>query len=51
METFFEFLKEHTMKVINFKKKKTKLLIKEQQESYEMLKSVIFAKKNLKINI
>ena len=32
---FCEFSREHAMKVINFKKKKMKLLKKEQQESYE----------------
>ena len=31
---FFEFLTEHEMKIINSKKKKIKLLTKEQQESY-----------------
>ena len=35
MKNFCEFLKEHTMKIINFKKEKMKLLIEEQQESYE----------------
>ena len=38
MKTFCEFLREHTMKTINFKKKKMKLLTKEQQESYENAK-------------
>ena len=33
-----EFLREHVMKTINFKKKKMKLLKKEQQESYENAK-------------
>ena len=36
------------MKIINFKKKKMRLLTKEQQESYEMQKSIIFVKKHLK---
>ena len=36
MKKFCEFLKEHTM--INFQKKKMKLLTKEQQESYENAK-------------
>ena len=36
---FCEFLRKHAMKIINFHKKKMKLLIKEQ-------KSVIFIKKN-----
>ena len=35
MKKFCEFLREHTMKIINFKKKIMKLLTKEQQESYE----------------
>ena len=35
MKKFSEFLREHAMKIINFKKKKMKLLTKEQQESYE----------------
>ena len=30
MKKFREFLREHTMKIINFKKKKMKLLTKEQ---------------------
>ena len=52
MKKFCEFLREHAMKIINSKKKKVKLLPKEQQESYEnMQNSVIFVKKNLKINI
>ena len=34
-----KFLREHAMKTINFKKKKMKLLTKDQQESYENPKS------------
>ena len=33
MKKFCEFLREHAMKIINFKKKKITLLTKEQQES------------------
>ena len=33
-----ESLREHTMKIINFKKRKMKLLTEEQQESYENAK-------------
>ena len=51
MKTFFESLREHAIKKINFKKKKLKLLNKEQQKSYENAKSVIFVKKNFKINM
>ena len=51
MKKFAESLKDHTMKIINFKKKKMKLLTKEQQNNMKMQKSVIFVKKNLKINI
>ena len=38
MKKFCEFLREHAMKIINFKKKKIKLLTKEQQESHENIK-------------
>ena len=38
MKKFCEFLRKHAMKIINFKKKKVKLLTKEQQESYENAK-------------
>ena len=51
MKKFCEFLTEHAMKIINFKKRKMKLLTKQQQESYENQKSGIFLKKNSKINI
>ena len=50
MKIFCESLREHAIKKINLKKK-MKLLTKEQQESYENAKSVIFVKKNLKRNI
>ena len=51
MKKFCEFLRMHAMKIINFKKKKMKLLVKEQQDHMKMQKSVIFLKKDLKINI
>ena len=35
MRKFCEFIREYPIKTINFKKKKMKLLIKEQQESFE----------------
>ena len=38
MKKFNECLREHTMNIINFKKKKIKLLTKEQQESYKNAK-------------
>ena len=38
MKKFCESLRKHAMKIINFKKKKMKLLTKEQQESYENAK-------------
>ena len=47
MKKFCEFLREHIIKIINFKKKKMKLITKEQQESYENAKTCY----NLKINI
>ena len=51
MKMFYEFLREHSLKIINSKKKELRLLTTEQQESMKMLKSVMFVKKNLKINI
>ena len=38
MKNFCEFLRGHTTKIINFKKKKMKLLTKEQKESNKNLK-------------
>ena len=38
MKKFCESLREHAMKITNFKKKKMKLLTKEVQESYENTK-------------
>ena len=35
MKKFCESLRVHAMEMINFKKKKLKLLTKEQQESYK----------------
>ena len=45
MEKFFKSLREHTMEIINFKKKKMKLLTKKQQKSYENAKKTIFVDK------
>ena len=49
IKKFCKSLREHAPEIINFKKKKMKLLGKEQQESYENGKT--FVKKNLKINM
>ena len=38
MKKFCEFFREHTIRIINFKKKKLKLLTKEQQGSYKNAK-------------
>ena len=38
MEKFCESLREHTINLINFKKKRMKLLTKEQHQSYENTK-------------
>ena len=38
MKKFCESLREHAIKIINFKKKKMQLLTKEQQKSYENAK-------------
>ena len=51
MKKFCGSLSEHAMKIINFENKKLKLLIKEQEESYQNaigIISVIFANQNLK---
>ena len=37
-KSFLEFLREHAIKIINFKKKKVQLLTNEQQQSYEKAK-------------
>ena len=49
MKRFCEFLREHEMKIINFKKKKN-LLTKEQQESYENAKNCYICKKKRENN-
>ena len=46
MKKFCESLREDAMKIINFKKKKMKLLTKEQQESYENAKTCYICKDN-----
>ena len=51
MKKFCEFLRKHAIKIINFKKKKMKLLTKEQQESYGYAKIWYICKKKIKINI
>ena len=52
MKEFCESLREQAMKIINFKRKKMKLLTKEQQESYENAKICYISKEiKLKINI
>ena len=38
MKKFYEFTKSHAIKIINFKKKKMRLVTKEQQQSYENAK-------------
>ena len=47
MEKFIESLREHVMKVINFKKKQMKSLTKEQQKSYENGKICDISKKKV----
>ena len=51
MKTFFESLREDTMKIVNLKKKKEFFLKKSSRSHMKMQKPVIFVKKNLKINI
>ena len=45
MKNVFQYLREHAMKIINFKNKKMKLLTKEQQESYENAKICCYIRK------
>lgn len=47
MKKFCEYLKEYTIEIISFEKKKTIPLTKEQRKLHEKSKSVTFAKKNL----
>ena len=42
MKKFFESLREHAMKIINFKKKKTNLLKKNSRNHIKMQKNIIF---------
>ena len=51
IKKFCESLRKHTMRIINFEKKKLKLLTKEQLESYANAKISYICKKTLKINI
>ena len=50
MKKICESLREHAMKKINFKKKKTKLLTKEQKESYENAKICYICKEKFENN-
>ena len=47
MKEFYEFLREHAMKIVDFKKKILKSITKEQQESYENAKICYICKGNL----
>ena len=42
MIKFYESLREHAIKIINFKKRKMKSLAKEQQESYQNAKIFLY---------
>ena len=47
MKKYFEFLREHTIKIFNFRKKIIKLLTTEQQESYENSKICYICKEKI----
>ena len=47
MEKFCEFLREHTVNIFSFKKKKRKLLTKEQQGSYKKAKICYICKEEI----
>ena len=46
MKKVCEFLREHTLKIVNFEKTKMKLLTEEQKESYENVKICYICKEN-----
>ena len=48
---FFEFLREHGIKIMSFKKKIMKLLTKKTRKYMKMLKFAVFVKQSLKINV
>ena len=48
MKKFCEFLREHAMKIINFKKKKMKILTKGQHESYENVQICYICKEKVR---
>ena len=50
MNRFCESLGKYAMKIINFKKKKMRLLAKEQQESYENTEIFYTCREKFKIN-
>ena len=51
MKKFYESSKEYAVEMIDFKKKKVRLLTNEQRDHIKMQKSVIFVKNSLKINM
>ena len=51
MKKFCQSLREHAIKIINFKPKKMTLLTKDQQESYENVKFYYICKKKFKTNV
>ena len=51
VKKFCESLREPSMKIINFTKKKMKLLTKERQESHENEKICYISKEDFKINV
>ena len=50
MKKFRDFLREHVMKIINFKKKKMTPLTNEQQDKMKREKSALHLQKNSDIN-
>ena len=52
MKKFCEFLREHAIKIIDFKTEKSEVIKQQNSKNHEkMQKSVIFVMKNLKINV
>ena len=50
MKKFYEFLREHLMKIIIFEKKKRILLTNKHQESYKKAQNCYVCKNSLKMN-
>ena len=51
MKKFCESLRDHAIKIINFKKKKMKFLTKDQQQSFQNTKICYICMENLNVSM